>query len=426
MTDTSSAAPTERRASLWRHKDFRNLWAARTVSLAGTQVTTLAIPFTAAVVLGASPMQMGVLTAAGFVPWLVFGLFAGALVDRVSRRAVMIWTDLARVVLILTVPLASLLGVLTYGQVVAAALLMGVMAVFFDTASGAFLPSVLAKDEIMEGNAKLSASASITSVAGPALGGILVQLLTAPIALVVDGLSYLASASLVTRIKGRETPAVVKSRPGVFTEVREGLRFLLRHRTLRALVGEAVTGNLGASMNVALLVLFAIQELHLSAGEVGVAMAFSGVGGVVATLLTRRAADRFGLGKTIAASCVVSGAGALLIPFVSGSPFLAVVLLAVAYFLWGGSVTTYSILAGSLRQLATPERMLGRVLASTSVAISGVNPIGALLGGVLAGLIGFRPTLIVAGTLVLLATLWMVFSPVWHLRTLPETVEELS
>lgn len=252
------------------------------------------------------------------------------------------------------------------------------------------------------------------------------QLLTAPIALVADALSYLVSAVFIGRIKSREKPAPADDRRSVFADVRAGVRFLVRHRTLRALVGEAVTGNLGASMNVALLVLFATRELNLSAGQLGVAMSFGGVGGAIATLFTRRTADRIGLGRTIAASCVVSGAGALLIPFVGGSTVVVVVLLALAYFLWGGSVTTYAILAGSVRQAVTPDHLLGRVLASSSVAFSGVNPIGALLGGLLGSQIGIRPTLIVAGTLVLLATLWMVFSPVWRLRTISDAADVLS
>lgn len=426
MTATSSPATEDGHSSLWRHPNFQLLWAGRTIDLFATHVAMLAIPYTAAVVLDASPMQMGLLTALGFAPWLLFGLLAGAVVDRTQRRLVMVIAGLARALLILTIPAAALLDSLTFWHLALVALSIGVLAVFFQTASGAIVPSIVTKDQLIDANAKLNASRSVMTIAGPSAGGFLVQLLTAPIALIVNAVCDVVSALFIVRLRAREPRSQSTDRRRIRSEISDGIRFLLRQPILRALAGESATGNLGASMMLALIVLFATRDLKLSAGEIGAVMALGGAGGVVATLLTGRVAGWLGIGRTLTASCVVAAAGVLLMPAAGGSRLLILAVLAMAYFLYGGSVTTFAILAGSLRQAVTPDRMMGRVLASTGVAITGMSPVGALLGGLLGTVLGVRPTLAIAGALTLAATLWIAGTQVGRLQSLPAIVDDMK
>jgi MFS family permease len=391
------------------------------VSLFGDRITILAVPF-AAVALDASPLQMSVLTAAGFLPWLLFGTVAGVLVDRSRHRTVMIMTDLGRAAVLLTVPCAAALGVLSYWHLAAVALSAGVLTVLFETASSALLPSLVGLDRLTSANAKLSTSGSAMSVAGPGAAGGLIQMLTAPFALLVDALSFLASAALLTRVPPpAASPAPPRRRFAV--ELREGISFVRRQPMMRALVAEAATSNLGASMNGAVVVLFAVRELHLTAGQFGLASVGVGLGGTLVSLVTNRIADRVGVGVTIAATCVGIGVAGVLIALAGGGTGLVLTILAAAYLLWGASLTAYSILAGSLRQVLTPERLRGRTMSTMNALVVGVNPIGAILGGLFAGWFGLRGAMLVAGGLLLGSAVWIVLSPVFRVRAMPVSAD---
>lgn len=409
--------------SQWRGTGFGSFWGANAVSLLGDRITILAIPF-AAVALHASPLQVSVLTTASFLPWLLAGVFAGVMVDRWALyRKIMIWADLGRGALLFSVPLAAARGMLTYWQLLAVALLTGLLTVFFQAASSALLPKLVGIDRLPAANAKLSTSSSVMMTAGPGLAGLLVQAFSAPFAIIADALSFLASATLLRQMRYRRPPPADFPRPFCL-EVRAGLWYVLREPTMRAFLGQAATGNLGASMNGAVVVLFAVRELHLAAGELGVAMAVFGVGGGVASLTANRIARRLGIGPVITASCAGAGVGSLLIGLTAGSTGLALATFGVAYFLWGFSLTTYTVVAGSLRQTITPERMRAQVMSTLNVAISGIIPVGAILGGLLATWLGLRAPVLVAGAIMLISVLWIVQSPVIRIRTMPRAADE--
>lgn len=406
------------RRTVWRTTGFGPLWAASTVSLLGDRITMLAVPF-AAVALHASALQVSVLTTASFLPWLLLGVFAGVIVDRSAQyRKVMICADLGRAALLGSVPLAAARGLLTYWQLLAVALLAGTLTVFFQASASALLPELVGLDQLPDANAKLSASSSMMMAAGPGLAGLLIQAFTAPFAIISDALSYLASASLLRRVRYQQRLKPEARRP-FWPELGAGLRFVLREPTMRAFLGQAAIGNLGSSMNGAVIVLFAVRDLHLTAGELGLAMALLGVGGGMASLTANRIARRAGVGPLITAACAGAGLGSLLIGLAVGSTWLVLAMLGVAYFLWGYSLTTYNVLAGSLRQIATPEQMRAQVMSSLHVAVSGVVPVGAFLGGLLAMWAGLRTPILVAGALMLASVMWIAHSPVIHVRTMP-------
>jgi MFS family permease len=411
-------APVRSR-SLWRTAGFGPFWGASTVSLLGDRITLLAIPF-AAIALHASALEVAALSTVNFLPWLLLGVFAGVAVDRSARyRKVMVWADLGRAVLLVSVPAAAAAGVLSYGQLLAVALLAGVFTVFFQAASSALLPKLVGAGRLPEANAKLSASSSVMTIAGPGAAGLLVQAFTAPFAIVADALSFLVSASLLRQVRSARLEPAARTRRPFWLDLREGLRYVVRDPVLRAFMGQATTGNLGTSMNGAIVVLFAVRQLHLAAGQIGLATAVFGVGGVVASFTANRIARRLGVGRVIAASCAGAGAGALLIGLTTGSAWLVLGTLAAAYLLWGFSMTAYAIVAASLRQIMTREGMRAQTTSTLNVAVSGVIPLGAILGGLLATWFGLRTPVLVAGGLMLVSVLWIVYSPVIRVRTMP-------
>jgi MFS family permease len=412
---------------IWREAGFGLLWGARTVSLLGDRITILAVPF-AAVAMEATPLQVATLTAASFLPWLLLGAFAGVAIDRSARyQTIMIWADLGRAVLLSSVPAAALGGVLTYWQLLVVALLAGALSVFFESASSAYLPILIGPERLPDGNAKLSASTAVMTTAGPGVAGLLIQCITARFAIAVDALTFLISAILLNRIHdpGSRRPEKLASQ-SFSADVRAGLRYITHHSMLRAFVAEAATSNLGASMNGAIVVLFAVRVLHLSAGEFGLAGMFFGIGGGAASLLSNRVARWFGVGPVITGSCVVIGIAGLLIGLTTGGIGVMLAVLAVAYFMWGAGLTAYVVIAGSLRQVITPERMRARVMATANMAISGLNPVGAILGGLLATWVGLRSAVLTASVLMLVSVLWVAFSPVARIRTMPSAADEAA
>lgn len=412
------------RRSLRRGTGFGSLWGASTVSLLGDRITALAIPF-AAITLHASALQVSALTTASFLPWLLFGVFAGVAVDRSAQyRKIMVWADLGRAALLLSVPLAAALGVLSYWQLLAVALLTGVLTVFFQSATSALLPKLVGIDRLPDANAKLSASSSVMMTAGPGLAGLLVQAFTAPFTIIADALSFLASASLLRQVRYQPLQPHAQARKPFWPELRTGLRYVRQEPMIRAFMGHATTSNLGAGMNGAVVVLFAVRELHLGAGEFGLATAFVGVGGGLASLTTNRIAGRLGVGPVITASCAGAGVGSLLIGLAGGGAEPAVATLGTAYFLWGFSLTAYAVLAGSLRQIVTPERMRAQVMSTFQVTVSGIIPVGAIFGGLLATYVGLRAPVLIAGTIMLSSAFWVAHSPVIHVQTMPHASDE--
>lgn len=405
--------------SLWRHPDFRKLWAAQTISQIGSQITFLALPLTAVLVLGATPAQMGLLTALEGLPALLVGLHAGAVVDRRRRRPILIGSDLGRALLVALVPLAWLVGVLTIEILFVVAILIALLALFFDVAYQAYLPSILDRERLLDGNGKLELSRTAAEVVGPGLGGGLVQLLQAPLALAADAASFLVSALLLTRIWVREALPEREERTSVWREIVAGLRVVAGDDRLRAIAGaRGLLGFFNAGLE-AVFVLFIATSLGLAPALVGLVFAVGSVGFVVGALLPERMTRRFGFGPATAGAVLLVGFSDLLVPLADDSPWVAVPLLAAAQFCFGIGLTLFNVNQASLRQAVVPARLQGRASATLRVLASGLIPVGAILGGLLGGWLGLRETLVLAAAGELLAALWLWRSPLRHLRELP-------
>jgi MFS family permease len=415
---------TTRLTGLWRHADFLKLWAGQTVSVFGDQVGLLALPFLAVLTLQANAAQMGILGAAERAPFLLVGLLAGVWVDRLRRRPILIAADAGRALLFGSIPLAALLGWLTMPYLYLVAFLVGVLTVFFDVAYQSYLPVLVSREQLVEGNSKLEISNSVSMIAGPGLAGALVQLITAPLAILVDAVSFVVSVASLSLIRAPEpAPAARAERGSIRGEIGEGLQVVLGNRLLRAIAGCTGTSNLFGNVTFAVYVLYATRELGLSPAAIGLIFAALGPGSLLGALLAGGLARRFGLGATIVGSIAFGGAMGLLVPLTGWLPRLAAPLLVVAWFCWGFAGPVYNINQVSLRQAITPDRLLGRMNATMRFLVWGTMPIGALLGGFLGVTIGLRPTLVVGAVGSLLAFLWVFFSPVRALREQPEPAE---
>jgi MFS family permease len=398
-------------------RDFARFWAALTVSLLGSQITTLALPLLAALTLGASAMEMGVLAAAGQLPFLLFSLPAGAWVDRLPRRPVLIATDLASALLLLSVPLAAPFGGPSFPQLCVVAFGVGSMAVVSEVAQYAYVPTLVGRERLVECNSRLQVSHSATDAAGPGAAGVLVQLLSAPLAVLADAVSFLVSAALLRSIRQPEPPPEPEE-PGVPMRraIADGLRMLLGHPLLRAIIVVSVPISFFTSGFMAIYVLFATRELGLGPATIGLIFAVGGVGAVSGAMLARWAADRFGVGPAMIGGWVLAAAGSLLVPLAAGPVVVVVAMLAVAKAFEGITDTVANIHQWSLRQVVTPDQLAGRVTAGHRFTVYGASALGALAGGALGGALGLRPALLVCAVGALLSPLPAVFSPLRRLR----------
>ena len=409
--------------SLVRHPDFRRLWAADALSQFGTQISAIALPLLVIKVLDAGAFEVGLLTTFEFLAFLLLGLPAGAWVDRVRRRNVLVAADLGRALLLGSLPLAWWLGALSLWQVYLVALLTGVCTVFFDVAYQSYLPHLVGRDHLVEGNAKLQGTQSVAQVAGPTAGGLLVQSLTAPYAILLDAVSFLWSAAWVATIRSREPkPERVPDR-NLVREVREGLSFVFGHRLLRAIAACTATSNLfsNVAMTAFVVLLASPDQLDLAAGTIGVLFSAFAVGGLLGALVARRFAELVGQGPALWMSIGLQAPAMAAMPFVDRGWQLW--LVGASFLVSGTTVVVYNITQVSFRQLLCPERLLGRMNATIRFAVWGTIPIGALLGGVLGSTVGLRPTLWVAVAGSALAVLPVFLSPLRWMRELPTTYE---
>lgn len=412
MLDPTPAGPP--RASeadgLRHHADFNRLWFAQSVSVIGSQVTGLALPLTAVLVLHATPWQMGVLSAAGSVPWLLLALVVGVWVDRLRRRPVLIAADIGRAVLVASVPVAAATGHLSMAHLYLVAFGAGVLTVFFDLAHQAYLPMLVERRHVVEGNAKLQMSNALSLLVGPGLAGVLVQALTAPIALLVDALSFLVSALALGFIR-RPEPAAPPAQRGLGADVVEGLRFVFGQPVLRALVGYAATSNFVSNMVMTILVLYVTRVLGLSALEMGAAISFGALGGIAGAMQVRRLAGRLGVGRALIAVSLLDTLGTWAAVLADGPHWLRLAVFAAAAFGVLFSTAASNTLTVSLRQTLTPDSFLGRMTATVRFVIWGVNPLAALVGGALGEWLGLRHTMALSAVLSLAVLPWIYFSP---------------
>jgi MFS family permease len=399
---------------------FGQLWGSIAVSLMGTQVSLLALPLTALVALEATPSQVALLAAAGTAPFLVFGLPAGAWVDRWSLRGLMVTTDVARGVLLASVPLGWLLGFLSLAQLYLVSFGVGSLSVLFDVASLSVLPALVPRRQIAATNGRLEAARAVAQTSGPGLGGVLVQVLTAPLAVALDAASYLVSAVLLRKLPPVPSPVRPAKREPLVREVTAGLRFCLQHAYIRPLALGAAWMNLWVEAFLAVLVTYAVRDLGLSAATVGLVLAGSNVGYLLGSLLVPRLNQIWGVGRSIALGAVLQVGFVVATLARSGLPVLWLTLgLAIS----ATGVGIWNVDAVSLRQATTPPAMLARMNASNRFLIWGTMPLGAALGALLASSLGLADTVLVAAILAPTSALPVFFSAVRGVATMPDETD---
>jgi MFS family permease len=405
---------------LWRHPDFLKLWTGETISLLGSQVTILAMPLVAVLTLNATPFQMGVLGTLQYIPWLLIGLAAGAWVDRMRRRPVLVAADIGRAALLGFIPFAAVAGVLKLEYLYGIAFLVGIFNVFFNVAYTAFLPTLIPRKQLVEGNSKLSVSASIAEIAGPGIAGGLVQWLTAPLAIVADAISFLVSAVSLAWI-GASEPGIIPAdgSRNILAEIREGLRLVFLNPILRAFAIASVTCNFFIDVHLAVFVLYAMRGLEITPVTLGAIYAVGSVGGLLGSIVANRLANGLGLGRIIVGMQILITLAMAAIPLSGLRAGIAVPVIALAEAVWGFAAVVYVVNTVSLRQVITPDRLQGRAAASVRFVTWGVAPLGFLLGGILGERIGLKTTLLVAACGPLLSIFSLLLSPVPRLRRLP-------
>jgi MFS family permease len=405
---------------LLRERDFRNFWVGQTISLFGDQVSLIALPLAAVLVLDAGPADMGLLTAAAYAPHLLLSLPAGVWLDRVARRLrVMIAADIARALLFASIPLAYALDVLTLAQLYAVAFLAGCLAVFFDISFSTVYVAITTRDRYVEANSLLHGSRSFSFVAGPSTGGLLVQAFSAPFALLADAVSFVVSALFLCRI-GAEEPALEEDTESVRNRVRAGIEFIAHSWFFRPTLASVATLNFFNFAFQALFVLFVTRELGVGAGTLGLVLGAGAVGGIVGAVVASRVGRVLGLGRAFLLGMVLFPAPLLLVPLADGPKTLVLAMLFSAEFLSGLGVMILDINVGALMLAFTPHRLLSRATGTFRFVNYGVRPLGALVGGALGSAIGLRPTLFIATGCALAGVLWLLPSQVPGVRDLPE------
>jgi MFS family permease len=421
--ELTDAAPVRRSRvpAALRERDFRRFWFGETISLFGDQITLIALPLTGVLALHASAAEMGYLVAAGIAPALVFSLHAGAWLDRRGRRReTMLVTVLGRAALLVTIPIAYWLDVLTLAQLYVVSFLIGTLSVLFFVAYTTLFVSLVPRERYLEANSLLNGSRAFSYVGGPSVGGLLVQALSAPGALIADAVSFLASAFTLRSIQPVEPPTEEAERG----HVRAGMRYLWRSPVIRASLLATATINFFNFVFWALFILYATRTLGVRPGVLGLVLGAGAIGGLIGSILTGRISRRLGVGPAYVFSCVLFPLPLVLVPLAQGRPYwLILTLLFASEFLSGFGVMILDIVGGSIKTALIPDRLRARVAGAYMVVNYGVRPLGALAGGALGTWIGLRPTLWIATTAAIAGVLWLLPSPLWRMRELPEADE---
>ena len=412
-----------RSTSLWRHPDFLKLWGSDTISLFGVHATLLALPLTA-LALGASALQVGLLTTAQSAPALLLGLFTGVWADRRRRRPLLIGANIARAVALGSIPLAALCGVLHLAQLYLVAFLSGTAALIFVVAYQAFLPTIVPHKQLIAGNSALRGSEATAQLAGPSIGGLLVQLLATPLTLAVGALASLASALAVLAIRTPErSPAKAHEDRSVVQAIGEGVRFVVSHPLLRPLLCSSTVGALCSNTILSVAALYIVRDLGLPAWAYGAIIGIGGPAALLGAFVASRVLRRYGIGKTLIGTGLVGGATTLLVAL-AGGPLGSTLALLIAWRVLAGLAEAVGgITSLTLLQTLTPPHLKGRVNATVRVFGWGAVALGGLLGGALGEILGLRPTIALAACGICLAPLWLIHSPVRALRAIPDGVE---
>lgn len=414
---TATATPVTRGwvPPLLRQKPFRRYWTGQSVSLIGDQITELALPLFAVLVAHAGAAEMGYLTAAALAPNLLFSLVFGGWADRRPyKRHIMVVADVGRAVALLAVPVLYLLHALSMTQLYVVAFTVGTFSVLFEVCRTTLFVSLVSKDDFLPANALLNGSRAFSSVAGASVGGLLVRLIGAPFALLVDAVSFLFSAVMIAKVEVVEP--VPPPRRGL--GIREGLSFIARHRVLRAAVCASTTLNLFNFMYLALVILYVTTELHISPEVLGLGLGLAACGALLGAAIARRTADRFGVGPLYVFGYLLFPAPLLLIPLAQGPHWLVLTMVFAAEFVSGIGVMLLDTAGGSLQAAVIPDELRARVTGAHRTINYGIRPIGAVIGGALGTALGVRETLWIATIGALAGVLWLFASPIPRMKRL--------
>jgi MFS family permease len=404
--------------SLWRHSDFMKLWAGQTVSELGSVVTRTAVPLVALLVLGAGPQEMALLIVAGSLAVLLVGFFAGAWVDRLRRRPLLISADVIRAVVLFSIPAAYVAGFLRMEQLYVVVFVEGCLGAFFRSAYPAYVPSLIGVDRMVEGNSKLATSSSLAEIGGPGLAGALVQVAGAPFAILLDAISYVVSAISIILIRRPEPPRPPRTAPTRIREdIMEGLRLVRRHSILLPLTLRSIIAHLAGAFYGVLYTLFLIEELHLSPFLLGIVISAGGLGSLIGSFFASPVIARLGFGRALIWSAVGAAALGILTPLAGGPVALATVMVFIPQLFGDGLQTIEGVAELSLIQGMIPDRLLGRVNATLEVFSHGIAyPLGALLAASLADSIGIRGGIAIGWAAMAASILLLVFSPLPRVR----------
>jgi MFS family permease len=410
---------------LWRSPDFRKLWISLTVTSFGAQVTNLALPLTAALMLSATPLQMGVLVALETLPFALVSLHAGVLIDRVRKLPVVIGCNIARGVALLAIPVAAFTGGLSVELLYVVGFFCGVQNVIGGAAYQVLLAQLAGRNRLVEANAKIALGETSAALVGPGVAGALIQAVTAPFAILLDALGFFLSAIMLRRVRAPHDVAHAGPKGSVTQEIVEGLKLVWGNRTLFALAWLAALWQVLHHMQIAVLILFATRELKLSAGAIGLTYMMGGLGCVIGAAFAERLSARFGVGPIIVHGLILTALAWQAFGLISGPAWLATVLLGMTMLVFDFGGILYGINYLSLRQAITPDRLLGRMTATMRFLTVAMAPLGSLAGGLLAEGIGLRGTLLTVGVLgLLLSAAAVLWSPVRRHRALPAVAAE--
>lgn len=409
------------RSELWHHRDFLVFWSGQSLSQIGSRITREGLPLAAVLTLGAQPLMMGWLQVVSAVPVMVLGLVTGVAMDRFRRRPFLIATDVLRFAALLLVPIAALTGWLHMWVLFLSAAVTSILGMVFTSAYEAYLPNLVGRRFLFEANTKLFATESFAEIVGPALAGVLVQSITAPLAVLIDAFTYLISAFSVTLIKSREsTPVQLGEHAKVSSAIRQGLSAIFENEVLRALTLAAATSSLFSGIVFTMDVLFAIRTLHLGPALFGLTVTFGGIGAIVGSLIAESVTRRFGYGRLLVLSAVLDGVCSWLIPLAHGPVWLAAVFLMGAQLLGDLFGVLFGVLETTLRQAVTPDEVLGRVNSTINLLTATLNPVGALLGAWIASAYSLRAAMALGVGGITISALWLVRPSILRLQRLPE------
>ncbi|HVB43810.1 MAG TPA: MFS transporter [Streptosporangiaceae bacterium] len=423
--DTAISTPETRtkarlRDGVFGNPDFVKLWAGESVSLIGTQVTQFALPLVAVITLKASAFEVGVLNALRFVPVIIVAIFAGVWLDRRRRRPVLIACALGNAVLISLVPISRVTGLLSIGLLYVITALAGTLTVVFDVGTLSYVPALVERRHLTESNSRIQASMAVAGIAGPGLAGLLVGLITAPITLSVDAVSYLFSAAGVIAIRKREPAAeATRERPSILGSISEGFRAVYGSGLLRILLGQSATLNFGFGAVSTVFTVYALRVLHLSPDKLGIAVGSLAGGALVGSLLAARIGRALGLGRTMAVAIVGVCASPLLLLVPRSAGVMAMAFLMAGWFGHGLGIAVWNVNTVTMRQALTPMRLLARMNATYRMLLFGALPAGAMAGGALGSTAGLRPAMVFSVIALTTPMLWLFFSPVFRLKEMP-------